>query len=86
MNVIVGGITQHNRSSDRTSSVKMVFSKVFRKIHRKTLVLESLLNNVAGLRPAKFLRTPSLQNTFRRLLLTQESLKLLKERTTVPAV
>ena len=59
----------------------------FRKIHRKTLVLEFLFfNKVAGLRDktllkkrlwhrcfpvnfAKFLRTPFLQNTSRRLFL-----------------
>ena len=40
----------------------------FRNIYRKTPVLESLFNKVAGLQ-AKFLRTPILKNTCKRFLL-----------------
>ena len=57
------------RSSQRKCSVKKVFleilqiSQKFRKIHRKTPVLESFFNKVAGL---GFLRTPILKNICER--------------------
>ena len=53
---------------------KKVFLKISRKFHRKTPVLESFFNKVAGLQlfPVKFaklLETPILKNICKRLLL-----------------
>ena len=58
----------NTRSSHRRCFVKKRYSWKFRKFYRKTPVLESLFNKVAGLcfpvKFAKFLRAPILKNTY----------------------
>ena len=66
-------ITKKNHSNNRSSRLQMFFKidvlRKFCRFHRKTPVLESLFNNVAGLK--FFYRTPSSKENLRWLLLKQ---------------
>ena len=44
------------RSNHRRCSIKKVVLKNFANIHKKTPLLQSLFNNVAGLRPCSFIK------------------------------
>ena len=68
LNVVVE--LRPNSSSHRRCSMKMLFLQ-FCNIHRGTLMLKSLFNKVAGLRPANFLVTPILRNFCEWLLLAK---------------
>ena len=65
--------TYIRRSQDRSSRSQMFFKigALFRNIHRKTLVLESLFNKVAGMKTevAKFLRAAFFTEKLQWLLL-----------------
>ena len=52
------------RYSWKYSRFFKIFSLKFRKFHRKTFVLESLFNKVAGLRPATLLKRDSKTSVF----------------------